>query len=1072
MSDSDPATAPAPAKRCESCGTAIDSGRVAALCPVCLLSLATGGGWEAGEPGADPMPELLDPLQVRWFGDYELLEEISRGGMGVVYRARHARLNREVAVKMILAGELAGREAVQMFRTEARAAAGLHHPHIIPVYEIGEHETQNYFTMRYVPGGWTIADWGREHAGNWRLIATQAALVARAVGHAHARGVLHRDLKPSNILWDPDDGPQVTDFGLAKLLDARDAAVTLSAAMLGSPSYMAPEQCDRTLAEVTTASDVYGIGAVLYELLAARPPFVGRSVLDTARMVVEHEAPPPVGAPRELATICLKCLAKRPADRYRSAIALAEDLERYSRGEPVVAVPLAPWVRLWRWAGRHPVPAALGALCLLLAAAGASGVVGQWLRAERANDELLANVSRLEWRRIVNLLEDGEDHRGLVELARLLRADPHHPQAASMALSALDLRGPALPVAPPLRHSSGEPITRAWFVDQGTRVLTTDADGRIMAWDAADGRALGPESSNGTPPDFLPRRLVTDRALSPDGRREARWRDGSLRVFEAPDGADTGLDFEGASAIFDAAWAPDGGRLAAASSNGWVRVWDAHGTPLSPLLWHRYFATGTRFAPDGATLFSSGSDGLIFRTDPLTGRRTGAPLMHPKAVMSFDISPDGSRLVAVSRPWNDRAETRYGIAMLWDVRRHAPEPQRFDHGGFGAAVAWSPDGRSFALSTTSGLLALFSAGDGELLWEARTRSYARGMTFLPGGLLGIATMGGEITIFSAADGSMVLGPIMTDELEAAWFAPCGRLLATGALNGEVLVWDLADGKVVTRPPAHTAPLNGLGWSPDGRLVASAAEDGLCIVSDAATGRPLFEPLRSENEFVSVRFSADGRSIVTASHDGTAGVWNALTGEPLTPPLRHQSEVAHASFDSSGERIVTLGRDGVARVWDARDGTPLGEAMRHPRALRSASFCPDGRRIVTEDHEGLRLWDAATGEPLTLTLPRPTLIGIGYDGQGLRATFCPEGRRVLHGTATSDTVIWDFPDPPAPAPAWLPDLLEAAATLALDERGVAAPLPAERWLSLRTTLRDLEGEGFYETWARRFAAATD
>jgi serine/threonine protein kinase len=210
--------------------------------------------------------------------------------MGVVYRARQLRLNREVALKMILAGELAGPESLRMFQREAHAAANLHHPNIVPVYEIGEHEFQPYFTMRLVSGGRTIAHWAATRRGHWREIAEAAAKAARAVAFAHNHGVLHRDLKPSNILWDDTAGPQVTDFGLAKLLDETDGSLTVSARVFGSPNYMAPEQAGGRNAEITTATDVYGLGAVLYELLAGRPPFRGTSALDTIRRGAD-EAP-------------------------------------------------------------------------------------------------------------------------------------------------------------------------------------------------------------------------------------------------------------------------------------------------------------------------------------------------------------------------------------------------------------------------------------------------------------------------------------------------------------------------------------------------------------------------------------------------------------------------------------------------------------------------------------------------------------------------------------------------------------------------------------------------------------
>ena len=309
---------------CPVCGNPFATGELEGQCPHCLLNLASNFGLLTEMAG---MEDLLGPLQVRRFGDFELLEEIARGGMGIVYRARQISLRREVAIKMILAGELASAESVQRFRNEAAAAARLDHPHIVAVYEIGEYETLQFFSMRLVAGKRHIAAWARSltpPAGN--EIAVMMAKVARAVAFAHERGVLHRDLKPSNILVDEKGEPQVTDFGLAKLVSERESGLTLSATMLGSPSYMAPEQADGRPGDVTTATDVYGLGAVLYELLAGRPPFMGPSPLATARLVVEEPPAPLPAVPRDLSTICLKCLAKEPAQRYAGAHAVAEDL--------------------------------------------------------------------------------------------------------------------------------------------------------------------------------------------------------------------------------------------------------------------------------------------------------------------------------------------------------------------------------------------------------------------------------------------------------------------------------------------------------------------------------------------------------------------------------------------------------------------------------------------------------------------------------------------------------------------------------------------------------------------------
>ena len=340
--------------------------------------------------------------QANRFGDYELLEEVAHGGMGVVFRARQMSLNRIVALKMILAGRLATEREVQRFRAEAEAVAKLRHPNIVAIHEVGIHEGQHYFSMDLVQGR-NLASLVREHPLPPTTAARYVQAIAAAIHHAHEQGVLHRDLKPSNVLIDETDQPRITDFGLAKLFET-GSDITLSGQVLGSPNFMPPEQAAGRNEEVGPQSDLYSLGAILYHLLTGRPPFAAQTVQATLAKVLQAEPLAPralnEAVPRDLETICLKCLEKDPRRRYRTAQELADELGRFLRGEPIVARPVSPPEKLWRWCRRNRALAASlsAALCLLVAIALGSALaawrIGQARDAEKPSVSLRKRAPR------------------------------------------------------------------------------------------------------------------------------------------------------------------------------------------------------------------------------------------------------------------------------------------------------------------------------------------------------------------------------------------------------------------------------------------------------------------------------------------------------------------------------------------------------------------------------------------------------------------------------------------------------------------------------------------------------
>src|SRR5438309_1588469 len=357
------------ARFCRKCGAAIPPDSPQQSCGACLLE--TGLGSDEAVAGVDdpgrPIPMLMD------FGDYELLEQIGRGGQGVVFRARQKSLNRIVALKVIGLGNWATEAHLKRFRLEAEAAAKLEHPGIVPIHEVGERDGSCYFSMKFVEGG-QLDEVVRREAMPIRQAVELIAKVARTVHFAHKHGILHRDIKPGNILLDAKGEPHLTDFGLARLVES-ESTVTHTLDVLGTPSYMAPEQAVGNNAAVSSVTDVYGIGAVLYQLLTGQPPFAGGATYETSKLLLYTEPKKPrllnPKIDRDLSTICLKCLEKDPKRRYSSALALAEDLEHWLKHEPIAARRTGPLARGKKWVRRNPTSALLaGSVVALITAVG------------------------------------------------------------------------------------------------------------------------------------------------------------------------------------------------------------------------------------------------------------------------------------------------------------------------------------------------------------------------------------------------------------------------------------------------------------------------------------------------------------------------------------------------------------------------------------------------------------------------------------------------------------------------------------------------------------------------------
>lgn len=985
--------------------------------------------------------------------------------MGVVFEARQTRLNRRVAIKMLLSGAWHHPDLRNRLQAEAAAAAQLRHPGIVTIHEVGMIDGQPFIAMELVEGP-SLADLVRQKPLAAARAARYLELVAQAVAHAHTNGILHRDLKPSNILIDPGDQPRITDFGLAKQLDAQ-TALTRPGDLLGSPAYLPPEQVRS--GSSTTAGDVYSLGAVLYELLTGRPPFVADNVAAVLHQVTSN---PPLaprwlqpGIPRDLETICLKCLHKEPQRRYASAADLAEDLARFARGQPIRARSTPMYERAWLWARRNPALATLSFLLVLALAGGFLGVLQQWREARESRDAMSRNLYAADVAAAAHALAEGNTGRArsLLEPYRNPEGNPRQP-TPDFTLRLL------------LHRSRSDELSTLGHLPWIVTSVTVSPDGRWIAagsqdrpdrkestlrlWDrrspatepaslpvsntvwsvnfTSDSSTLVSSGANGTefwigpqwsPHPSFPRlpgeesTLASNRlVLSPNHPFFRTTNPAPLLAFDLKVHRLETLPFRG----WHPALSPDGRRLAFLDPELDIELVDAvRGTPLATVAKNN-LQFRLRFSPDGQRLVASGQS-TTARIWDLT-RPGSSPLRFPSTHNVWDsaFSPDGATLITA---------TSHQHIELWEASTAHRLGSLVGHSSEVWALATTPDGRNIVSGGKDQSVRLWPMHPRPAPVRIPSSRHARPMP--------------------APDGQRCLvvnpdpGPVTT----TLWHwtnGPTGERttpIALGTIRGHAvgmapdnlhalilsddltqLEWQVPDKAAPSRtirlePSPNTLVPSAFLVSGDGRSAVCADVSGMVHRWSTADGRskgrwtePDFN-LAWKNAIATgthtnrllraVAIDRSGRWLAMGLFGSADGILADLDSGRATRLSGHHDDIAALAFAPDGSSLASGSIDGSIRMWSLPDGHLIAVLPGHQEAVEALDISPDGQTLVSASvGVELTFWHIPTQRELA-RLPHPDV--------STQLRFSPEGRRLLIGvsdggtsTARDQIEIWDAP----------------------------------------------------------------
>jgi WD40 repeat protein/tRNA A-37 threonylcarbamoyl transferase component Bud32 len=1047
---------------------------------------------DKGKHGCAPaVPSELHSLSgLRELGRFQVRSELGRGGQGVVFLAFDPLLRRDVAVKVARPEVIVTDDLRRRFQREAEAAARLTHPNLVPIYDVGNVGPLTYLVTAYCPGT-TLAARLREQV-SLPPVTEAARLVADladAVAYMHGQGILHRDIKPGNILLmsgevvsggvvngessqgpltthhSPLTSPMLTDFGLAKFTQEATQH-TRTGAMLGTPAYMAPEQADSRLAAIGPHTDVYALGAVLYEVLTGRPPFQGSNDIDIVQQVLTVEPLAPrrlrPDVPRDLETICLKCLEKDPKRRYESAAQLTDDLRAFMAGEPILARPAGTWARAAKWTRRRPAVAALSgvAAAALLALLGWAIWYDVNLREHNANlqnalDRAESGERRLREENYAIQMKmadtmQGNDPSGLLgDLLNSLRPDPEQEDLRgfewyylwNVASRELHLRG------------HGASVRAITVSPDGRLCASGDDEGNLRLWDIRTGLPLGAWAAHTVHIDHMAfsgdgSRLATAAAGADKGefivwevagkkevtRLDAGKKLGAYRVAVAPGGgliAFAGCEgdedhrtlgtwnpqteqvqylFRDRSNVLTALqFSPDGHTLLAGNLNPCVPLcWDLHSGERE---YHKFHLAQGRinslaFSPDGKFL-ASGAEGSLNIWE-LAQSQLHATREVSDQVDRVAFSPDGKILAVVTRLEKHAPES---IALnLWNWPKGDRRPEVLKPGFIINDVVFSPDSRTIAMGCSDRHVHLWRpfAESAVSTLAVPGKKEAWSVAFSPDSqtlAVGYDDEAGfnkeTLKLWEVRTGKelMNLNGHRSMVSEVA-LTPDGRLLASASYDKDVKLWDPLTRKLLATLKGATDRLKCLAVSPDGRLLAAAGYENNVHVWDIPTGRECYS-LTNDISINRVAFAPDSKTLAATDFTGLLIFWDMATGRRVGT-LRDSRHTRGLAYAPNGLSVATGNADGVVKLWDVAGDSEPRSLIGHTAEVYTVAFSPDGKTLASGGTDRtIRLWQVATGRELLVFKDLPhqvNSVAFSPDGCHLAAAIHDGSVRVWHAAS--------------------------------------------------------------------------